>query len=92
MIADAQAYCSIVRPKGASKNLMSLCSELADAILQKTGVEVESVADTKQFSNGVTEILIGDTSRPESAQAKARLGRFECSVSVINKKSGSCLV
>ena len=86
LIANGTAYCGIVRPKGMGKKAMTLCSALADTIEQKTGAEVESVADTKQLSDGLVEILIGDTNRAESKEAKKKLGDFEYSVSVINGK------
>ena len=86
LIANGQAHCTIVRPKGSNKDMMSLCAELADAIQQNAEVTVEVAADTKQASEGFVEILIGDTNRAESAQAKEKLGNFEYSISVINGK------
>ena len=86
LIADGQAYCGIVRSKSMNKTAMNLCSDLSDTIYQNTGVAVEMISETKQLSEGLVEILIGDTNRPESAQAKEKLGEFEYSVSVINGK------
>ena len=86
LVADGQAYCSIVRPKRISKDLLTCCSELPDAIHKSTGVEVQMIADDRQVSEGTVEILIGDTNRTESAEAKEKLGKCEYSISVINGK------
>lgn len=86
LVADGETHCVIVRPKVFSKTLMSFYSDLAVAIQQKTGVSVVGVTDTTQSKDGLVEILIGDTNRPESTQAKEKLGDFEYSVSVINGK------
>ena len=86
LVADGEAHCVIVRPKNFSKTLMSFYSDLAVSIQQKTGVSAVGVTDTKEPSTDMVEILIGDTNRPESTQAKEKLGDFEYSVSVINGK------
>lgn len=86
LVAQGKAYCGIVRQKGLSKQIMALCKDLNDKVYQKTGVVLEGVADTDTLSDGVLEILIGDTNRAESAQAMRTLGDFEYSVSVINGK------
>ncbi len=86
LTANGTAYCGIVRQKGLGKDAMTLCTAIADTIKQKTGAEVESISDTKKLQEGLVEILIGDTNRSESKQAKKKLGDFEYSVSVINGK------
>ena len=86
LIADAQAYCGIVRPKDGGEKMEHICTDLSKAIRQYTGVNVKRYTDGGETPEGSIEILIGDTNRPESAQAKEKLGKFEYSVSVINGK------
>lgn len=86
LIADAQAYCGIVRPKDGGERIEDLCTDLSKAIRQCTGVNVKRYTDGGETPEGTIEILIGDTNRPESAQAKEKLVGFEYSVSVINGK------
>lgn len=86
LIRDGKAGCGIVRQSSAGKDVMTLCSELFGAVQEKTGVEIGFVSDRKSLQDGWIEILIGDTNRPESAQAKQALGDYAYSVSVINRK------
>ena len=86
LVANGESYCGVVRAKTLNKTNMNLCNELSNAIYKNTGVVVEMISDTKKLDDGLVEILIGDTDRPESAQAKSMLGNFEYSVSVINGK------
>ena len=86
LVSDRQAYCGIVRAKDASADIKSLCSKLSDTIVSKTKSTMQLIADTRQLSDGMIEILIGDTNRPESAEAKKMLGKQEYSVSVVNGK------
>ena len=86
LIRDGKAGCGIVRQTGIGKDAMTLCSELFDAVQEKTGAEIGFVSDRKSLQDGWVEILIGDTNRPESAQAKQALGDDAYSVSVVNRK------
>ena len=86
LIRDGKAGCGIVRQTGIGKDAMTLCSELFDAVQEKTGAEIGFVSDRKNLQDGWVEILIGDTNRPESAQAKQALGDDAYSVSVVNRK------
>lgn len=86
LVADRQAYCGVVRAKDASTEIKSLCAKLTTAIAKRTNAAVQSIVDTRQPSDNMIEILIGDTNRPESAEAKKKLGKQEYSVSVVNGK------
>lgn len=86
LVANGESYCGVVRARTLSKSGRDLCSDLSDAIYKNTGVVVEMISDTKKLDDGMVEILIGETDRPESAQAMNMLGDFEYSVSVINGK------
>ncbi|MBO5294605.1 MAG: hypothetical protein J6B71_05105 [Clostridia bacterium] len=86
LAADQKAYCGIVRARDANTDVKSLCAKLSTAIEKRTNSTVQTIADTRQLSEGMIEILIGDTNRPESAEAKKKLGQYQYSVSVINGK------
>ena len=86
LAAEGKAYCGIVRQRGGSKQVLTLCKDFSDRVYQKTGVVLEDVSDTNSLSDDMLEILIGDTNRAESAQAKQMLDDYEYSVSVINGK------
>lgn len=86
LLFEGTVYCRIVRPKSSSVDLMSMSSDLHNTILESTGASVDVVADTQQISDNLVEILIGDTNRAESAQAKEKLEDFQYSISVINGK------
>ena len=86
LVADQKAYCGIVRAKDANLEIKAFCAKLTTAIEKRTGVAVQLIADTRQLSEGMIEILIGDTNRPESAEAKKKLGKQKYSVSVVNGK------
>lgn len=87
LVADGQAYCGIIRADTMNKATRDRCSELSDTIYQNTGVVLEMVSESRQLSSeSMVEILIGDTNRPETTEAKRRLEKFEYSVSVINGK------
>ena len=86
MAADQKAYCGVVRSKDANLDVKTLCAKLTTVIEKKTNSTVQTIADTRQLSDGMIEILIGDTNRSESAEAKKKLGKQEYSVSVVNDK------
>lgn len=86
LIRDGKAGCGIVRQSSVGKDVMTLCSELFGAVRERTGAEIGFVSDRKSLQDGWIEILIGDTNRPESAQAKQALGEDAYSVSVVNRK------
>lgn len=86
LVADNIAYCGVVRPKSMGKDQMELCSNLMETVKSRTEVKIDLIPDTQNLSDGMVEILIGDTNRIESRKAKEKLGKYEYSISVVNGK------
>lgn len=78
--ADGTSVYTIVRPENASNDVLKLCVDFKDAILEKTGVELEIKSDFEkkghaEFQRQDEEILIGYTNREETDIAAEDLER-----------------
>lgn len=78
--ADGTSKYTIVRPENATNAFLSFCVDLKDAILEKTGVELEIKSDFEkkghaEFQRQDHEILVGFTNREETEIAGKELAR-----------------
>ena len=76
--ADGTSKFDIVRAENASADVLALCVALKNAVLEKTGVELEIKSDFEkeghpEFQRRDNEILIGHTNREETALAEKEL-------------------
>lgn len=68
--ADGESRYNIVRPADASAEVSNLASDLFKAIKSEIGVSPKNIADDANDGADSYEILIGETNRTETAQAK----------------------
>lgn len=86
IVAGGVARYGMVRASVMSNDTIEACNELYYAIRQKTGVKIPFIDDKRTLDSGMEEILIGNTSRKESAEAMKQLGDDHWSISVQNGK------
>ena len=69
---------TVVRPENGSDRIVNAADRIADALNEKLGITVsvapDGVQTGEQDASDAREILIGETDRPESAEAKNALG------------------
>ncbi len=75
---------TVVRSTDAKQKLAEICVEFAESLSRITDSKINVGNDTN--ANDAPEILIGDTTRPESAEAKARIEGEGYIITQIGKK------
>lgn len=90
IIKDGEAIYSIVRSEEANYNITECAKGLYNTISQLTGVSINLTTDYLKkgevADSNSLEILIGETNRPESQQAKETLNSNEYAIQKIGNK------
>ncbi|MCQ2425551.1 MAG: hypothetical protein MJ070_05345 [Lachnospiraceae bacterium] len=89
LIVNGSTGYVVMRPELAGTTVSSAAAKLRTAIAKASGADVEIATDYSKDGTVPTdtlEILVGNTNRPESAEALAKLGENEYSISVIGKR------
>ena len=81
---------TIIRPDGAADDIVDAGLRVKNAIKSKTGADLDLktdlIAPKAGYEDRPCEIVIGDTSRPETAEISGKLGYSDWAVAAVNKK------
>ncbi len=89
VIVGGEVLYTVMRPDTAASTVTSAAAKLRTALAKASGAEVSIANDFSRDGSvpaDTLEILVGKTNRPESAEALAKLGKNEYSISVIGKR------
>ncbi|MBR2018980.1 MAG: MBL fold metallo-hydrolase [Clostridia bacterium] len=84
LVKENQACVTVVYPQSPTSYELTSAKKLVRCIERLCNVTVPMVPDTEAVANGMFEILIGDTSRVESAIVKGKMGESEHAVAMVN--------
>ncbi len=81
---------TIIRPDGAADDIVDAGLTLKNAIKSKTGAELDLktdlIAPKAGYEDRPCEIVVGETTRPETAEISGKLGYSDWAVAAVNKK------
>ena len=87
IIDKGEVKYKIVRPdKATDKQFLSMVSNLCNNIYSQTEIFMDVTTDRSPYDENAYEILIGDTSYPETAQLKAEVGPDDYKIKFIGNK------